>query len=34
LMLSIAQPEAERIDAVFDLLHAPLLSHESVALKV
>ena len=24
LMLSIAQPEAERIDAVFDLLHAPL----------
>ena len=34
LMLSISQPEAERIDAVFDLLHAPLLSHESVALKV
>ena len=34
LMLSISQPEAERIDAVFDLLHAPLFSHESVALKV
>ena len=24
LMLSISQPEAQRIDAVFDLLHAPL----------
>ena len=34
LMLSIAQPEAERIDAVFDVLHASLFHHESVAMKV
>ena len=34
LMLSIAQPEAERIDAVFDVLHASLFHHECVAMKV
>ena len=31
LMLSIAQPEAQRIDAVFDLLHAPLRCVEAVS---
>ena len=34
LMLSIAQPEAERIDAVFDVLHGSLFHHECVTMKV
>ena len=34
LMLSISQIEAERIDSVFDLLHAPLVSHSGAPTSI